>query len=281
MCGSCGCGEEGNSYLISHPGKSGLKNEENYLNLHVNRDHNPDDEKHFHQHHDHEHADHQHHQASRKREIKIEQDILQVNKLMAERNRGYFDAKNIFALNLVSSPGSGKTSLLEATIQQLSKELSLFVIEGDQQTQNDAERIYKAGAPVVQINTGQGCHLDANMVNDAVKQLNVKDNSILFIENVGNLVCPSLFDLGEKKRVIIISVTEGEDKPLKYPTMFQTSDICIINKTDLLPYVDFDMKKVKEYALRINPNLTFLDISVRNGDGLDSWYSWLKEQTKA
>jgi hydrogenase nickel incorporation protein HypB len=182
------------------------------------------------------------------------------------------------ALNLVSSPGSGKTSLLERTIKELGSEIKFYVIEGDQQTMNDANRIDKAGAPVVQINTGNGCHLDSGMINKAVKELNVPENSVLVIENVGNLVCPSLFDLGEKARVVVISTTEGEDKPIKYPTMFQSSDICIINKTDLLPYVEFNMEKCKEYAMQVNHHLKFFEMSVKTGEGMDKWYEWLKNE---
>jgi len=262
MCGNCGCGEE--SYLIARPDRSGFGKEENFSRFLLRQKEEPFDEYSV-------------QPSNKKKQISIEQDILQDNRRRAESNRQLFKAKNIIALNLVSSPGSGKTSLLESTIRELADELSIFVIEGDQQTHNDADRIDKAGAPVIQINTGQGCHLDANMVSEAVQQLQVKENSVLFIENVGNLVCPSLFDLGEQKRVIIISVTEGDDKPLKYPTMFQTSDLCIINKTDLLPYVDFKLDKVKEYALRINPKLTFIDISVKNGKGFEVWFDWLKK----
>jgi hydrogenase nickel incorporation protein HypB len=210
----------------------------------------------------------------------VETDILSKNNLLAERNRGYFEAKNILALNLVSSPGSGKTSLLEKTIKELSKEIKFYVIEGDQQTMNDANRIDAAGAPVVQINTGNGCHLDSDMVNKAVKNLNVENNSVLMIENVGNLVCPSLFDLGEETRVVIMSATEGDDKPLKYPTMFESSDICIINKTDLLPYVDFDMEKARQYALQVNHHLEFFELSVKTGEGMEKWYEWLKGKIK-
>ncbi len=210
----------------------------------------------------------------------MEQDILSKNNLLAERNRGYFEAKNILALNLVSSPGSGKTALLEKTIIELGKEIRFFVVEGDQQTMNDANRIDKAGAPVVQVNTGNGCHLDSDMINRAVKQLNVASDSVLVIENVGNLVCPSLFDLGEAHRVVIISTTEGEDKPIKYPTMFQSSDICIINKTDLLPYVDFDVARCKEYALKVNHRLKFFEMSVKTGEGMESWYDWLRNCLK-
>ena len=205
--------------------------------------------------------------------------MLGKNNLIAERNRGFFEAKNILALNLVSSPGSGKTSLLERTIRETGKELSFFIIEGDQQTMNDANRIAETGAPVVQVNTGEGCHLDAEMVNRAVKKLEVAEKAILMIENVGNLVCPALFDLGEAFRVVIMSTTEGEDKPLKYPYMFRSSNLCIINKTDLLPYVDFDVARAREYARRVNPDLSFIELSVKTGEGIEKWYDWLK--TKA
>ena len=260
MCGVCGCGED-NSVQIRKPG------EENHSHSHNHE-------------HGHSHARNHSHEHSNSIEIQVEQDILNKNNLLAERNRGYFDAKNIFAINMVSSPGSGKTSLLEKTIKEQKNNLDLFIIEGDQQTMNDAERIKKAGAPVIQINTGQGCHLDADMVNKAVKSLNVNDNSILFIENVGNLVCPAMFDLGESKRVVVISVTEGEDKPIKYPAMFNTSDLCIINKIDLLPYLDFDIEKLKNYALQVNHNLEFIELSVTSGEGVDKWHEWLKRMSK-
>ncbi|MDD5507284.1 MAG: hydrogenase nickel incorporation protein HypB [Bacteroidales bacterium] len=206
----------------------------------------------------------------------VGQDLLAKNNLRAERNRGYFEARHITAINLVSSPGSGKTSLLEKTILALQNKISFFIIEGDQQTMLDADRIHQTGAPVIQINTGNGCHLDAMMVNKAVKELDPTDHSLLLIENVGNLVCPSLFDLGESKRVVIMSTTEGEDKPLKYPNMFRTSHLCVINKTDLLPYVDFQTEKARQYALRVNPHLEFIELSVKSGEGLDLWYKWLQ-----
>ncbi len=257
MCGTCGCGED-NIITFRKPG------DDNHSHHH-NHEHNHSRE--------HEH-DHSHGNAI---EIKLEQDILNKNNLLAERNRGYFEAKNIFTINLVSSPGSGKTSLLEKTIKENIKDLDIFIVEGDQQTMNDAERIKEAGAPVIQVNTGQGCHLDADMINKAVKSLEVKDNTVLFIENVGNLVCPAMFDLGESKRVVVISVTEGEDKPIKYPAMFSTSDICIINKIDLLPHLDFDIEKLKEYALQVNHHLEFIEVSVKSGEGMDKWYQWLKK----
>jgi hydrogenase nickel incorporation protein HypB len=235
-------------------------------------------------HHDHElHQDHQHshdHPHSHGRTIvDVEQDILLQNNLLAQRNRGYFDAKNILAMNLVSSPGSGKTSLLERTLTDLKNDLDFAVIEGDQQTTNDADRIHATGTKVTQINTGKGCHLDAHMILHAVQGMKLHNDSILFIENVGNLVCPAMFDLGEKERVVIISVTEGDDKPLKYPDMFHTSTLCIINKTDLLPYVPFSMDRVIDNAKKINPKLEFIEVSCTSGEGLDRWYSWLKSKT--
>ena len=205
----------------------------------------------------------------------MEEDILGKNNLLASRNRGYFEAKAVVALNLMSSPGSGKTTLLERTIMTLEGKKPVAVIEGDQQTLNDAERIHRTGAPVVQVNTGNGCHLDADMVRQALDQLELQQESLLFIENVGNLVCPSLFELGEKHRVVIISVTEGEDKPLKYPTMFEHADTCIINKIDLLPYVDFNVELVKQHALSVNPHLHIMELSALRGEGMEQWIQWL------
>jgi hydrogenase nickel incorporation protein HypB len=240
MCATCGCDADGN-VTMHEPG------------------------------HQHEH-NHDHH----KKVVNVEKDILHENDLLAERNRGYFDAKNILALNLVSSPGSGKTSLLERTLTDLKGQLEFAVIEGDQQTTNDADRIHATGTKVVQINTGKGCHLDAHMVLHALQGMKPKQDSVLFIENVGNLVCPAMFDLGEKERVVIISVTEGDDKPLKYPDMFHSSTLCIINKTDLLPYVPFDIDKVKANAKKVNHKLEIIELSCTNGQGLQQWYDWLK-----
>ena len=265
MCDSCGCGQPGKYVTFRKPGE---KEEHTHFHGGVTHSHSHGD-------HDHNHHDHNH---SGSREIVIEQNVLQKNDLLAERNRGYFEAKNIFAVNLVSSPGSGKTSLLEKTIRILKDKCSFYIIEGDQQTMLDANRIEKTGAPVIQINTGAGCHLDADMINKAVKSLEVKDNSILLIENVGNLVCPAMFDLGESQRVVIVSVTEGEDKPIKYPDMFQSSGICVINKTDLLPYVDFDIEKFKEYACKVNPDLKFFELSVKTEEGMEQWIRWLQER---
>lgn len=210
--------------------------------------------------------------------IEVERHVLDQNNRVAERNRGYFEAKDILAFNLVSSPGSGKTSLLERTLRERGHETTFCVIEGDQQTARDAERIAASGAPVVQVNTGKGCHLEAAMVHQALRQLNPAEGSVVFIENVGNLVCPSMFDLGETKRVVVISVTEGEDKPLKYPDMFRTSQLCVINKVDLLPYLQFDLAALKRYALQINPQLRFIELSATTGHGMDAWYAWLEEE---
>lgn len=244
-------------------------------------EHAHDHDHHIHDH-DHPHAhEHSHsaahvHGSASSRTIAVETDILQKNNLRAERNRGYFEAKGILALNLVSSPGSGKTSLLERTIRELAGAIPVAVIEGDQQTMNDANRIREAGAPVVQVNTGNGCHLDADMVHRALGKLQPVDGALLLIENVGNLVCPSLFDLGEARRVVIMSVTEGEDKPLKYPNMFRSSQLCVINKTDLLPYLDYDIAKAREYALQVNHHLEFIELSVKSGEGFGEWLAWLK-----
>lgn len=225
--------------------------------------------------------DHEHHHSGESRIHKVEQDILLENNLIAARNRGYFEAKSIFVLNLVSSPGSGKTSLLEKTISELQKRIPIAVIEGDQQTDNDADRIRTFGTPCVQINTQNGCHLDAEMIHHTVTGMDLKEKSLLFIENVGNLVCPALFDLGESKRVVIISVTEGDDKPLKYPYMFESADICIINKIDLLPYVDSKTERIRENALKINPHLIFYEVSATSGAGMNVWYNYLYDQVKA
>ncbi|MBT8210125.1 MAG: hydrogenase nickel incorporation protein HypB [Eudoraea sp.] len=270
MCGTCGCGSGENGVRILSPAEKNGHHHHDHDHHHHDHDH---DHGHGHHHHHHDH-DHDHHH---KTVLEVEQDVLQQNEVMAARNRGYFEAKNIFALNLVSSPGSGKTALLERTLKDLKEEIPFYVIEGDQQTLNDANRIAALEIPVVQINTGKGCHLESDAVYEAIKKLKPEENSVLMIENVGNLVCPSMFNLGEAKRVVIISTTEGVDKPLKYPDMFHSSDICIINKIDLLPYLDIDLEKLKEYALRVNPKLQFFEISATKGDGMEAWYTWLKK----
>jgi len=199
---------------------------------------------------------------------------------LAARNRAWFQGREILSLNLVSSPGSGKTSLLERTITDLKDAHAIYVIEGDQQTANDAQRIKDSGAPSVQINTGTGCHLEADMIMAGLRELKPQTGSIVMIENVGNLVCPALFDLGEAAKVAILSVTEGEDKPIKYPHMFQASSLMILNKTDLLPHLDFDVDRCIAYARQVNPKIEVLQVSARSGEGMESWYSWLKDQAK-
>lgn len=243
MCGTCGCGDANN----------------------------------HHHHHEHDEYEHEHHHehAHEGKLISMEQDILSRNNLLAERNRGYFEALNIFCLNLMSSPGSGKTTLLEETIKRIKSKKDLYVIEGDQQTSNDADRIAALNVPVFQVNTGQGCHLDAEMINHALKHVKPTLYSILFIENVGNLVCPALFDLGEAKKAIIVSTTEGDDKPLKYPTIFAEADVCLINKIDLSPHLDTDTKVLAENARKINPQLEIFEVSATKGTGMDAWCDWL------
>lgn len=246
MCTTCGCGGDGHVHVdgVDH-------------------------------HHGHD-ASHHHHEVASGRTVTLEQDILAENNRHAERNRAFLTARGATALNLVSSPGAGKTSLLIATLKALA--VPAAVIEGDQQTSNDADRIRDAGAPAVQINTGKGCHLDAHMVSHALETLPVESGAIVFIENVGNLVCPAEFDLGEAAKVVILSVTEGEDKPLKYPDMFAASRLMLINKVDLLPYVDFDVARCVEYARRVNPDLKVLEVSAKTGEGMAAWLDWVNRQ---
>ncbi|TAJ14976.1 hydrogenase accessory protein HypB [Marinilabiliaceae bacterium JC017] len=210
--------------------------------------------------------------------LDVNRDLLHDNDLMAERNRGFFEARKIMAINLVSSPGSGKTTLLEKTISALHKDIRFFVIAGDQNTLNDATRIEKTGTEVIQINTGTGCHLDAEMVHMAIRKLDPPRNTLLVIENVGNLVCPALFDLGETKRIVMISVTEGEDKPVKYPHMFKSSDVCIVNKTDLLPHLDFDLAQLRGNIKKVNHQMKVFELSALKGEGLQQWLKWLTAQ---
>jgi hydrogenase nickel incorporation protein HypB len=227
--------------------------------------------------HSHEHDNGHHH--SHQKVINLDIDILSRNNITAAMNRRFFEGRKVLCLNMVSSPGSGKTTILEKTINHFIASRKMYVIEGDQQTQLDSDRIEKAGAPAIQINTGSGCHLDADMIDSALKKLHVGSDSILFIENVGNLICPAMFDLGEYKRVVVISVTEGEDKPLKYPYMFQSSHMCIINKSDLLPYVDFRTEETIKYARVINPDLEFIAVSAQTGEGMNKWYEWIINQS--
>ena len=212
---------------------------------------------------------------SQSRMVRIERDILDKNNGYADRNRRYFSEHGIFALNLVSSPGSGKTTLLVKTIAALHGAQPLAVIEGDQQTDNDAARIRAAGAPALQINTGKGCHLDAHMIGEAMQRLGLKNDSLLLIENVGNLVCPAGFDLGEAHKVVIFSVTEGEDKPLKYPDMFRAADLMLLSKCDLLPYLDFDADLAVANARRINPHIGVIRVSATSGAGITEWLEWI------
>jgi hydrogenase nickel incorporation protein HypB len=213
---------------------------------------------------------------SQERTISIERDILAKNNAYADANRSLLLQAGVFALNLLSSPGSGKTSVLVRTITDLKDRWPMAVIEGDQQTSNDAERIRQTGAQAVQINTGKGCHLDAHMVGHALEQLSLEPGGLLFIENVGNLVCPAAFDLGEDCKVVVLSVTEGEDKPLKYPDMFAAADLMLLNKSDLLPHLDFDVDACLAAALRVNPRLQILTVSARTGEGLAAFYAWIE-----
>lgn len=221
--------------------------------------------------------EHHHHDS---RIIEIEQDILAKNQQFADQNRDYLTKNNILAINLVSSPGSGKTTLLTKTILTLKNKIPISVMEGDQQTDRDKERIAKTGVSVIQINTGKACHLDAHRINHGFSELPLQKNSLLFIENVGNLVCPALFDLGETFKVVILSVTEGDDKPLKYPNMFDESKLMIINKIDLSPYVSFDIDQCIKYARRINPKIEVLQVSATTEKGLGEWSDWLMKNIK-
>ncbi len=234
----------------------------------------PEDEHdHAHDHGDHTH--HHHHQHVGPRLIKLEQDLLSLNDHYAQHVRDDLAARRILGLNLVSSPGSGKTTLLVRTVQALMDRVPVAVIEGDQQTERDADRIRATGAPAVQIQTGKGCHLEAKSVRKALGELELADNGVLFIENVGNLVCPALFDLGEAHKVAILSVPEGDDKPLKYPHMFAAADLVLINKADLLPYVDFDVAACTERCRRIKPGIEVMILSATTGEGLQTWLDWI------
>jgi hydrogenase nickel incorporation protein HypB len=289
MCSTCGCSSQDEA-LVTNPDRLKAASNNSH-STHAHHDHDLDaGHSHSHEHvhpgelaadHDHLRDDRSHsdqHDDSAHRTIRLEQDILARNNLLAERNRGWFEGRQIFALNLMSSPGAGKTTLLERTIRDLGRELALSVIEGDQETLRDAERIRATGCKVVQINTGTGCHLDAAMLSRALKELNPPARSVVMVENVGNLVCPALFDLGEAARVVIMSVTEGEDKPLKYPHMFRAADVMILSKADLLPHLEFDVPRCVEYARRINPKLEVIELSATRGAGLDSWYGWLRQR---
>jgi len=275
MCTVCGCGE-GEARIGDHA------HDHNHGHDHHHAHANDHDHEHPHNHDGHTH-DYGRGPArahapglSQARMLRIETDILGKNNEYAAANRRWFDARGILTLNLVSSPGSGKTTLLTRTIDALKAELELSVIEGDQQTANDAERIRETGVRALQINTGKGCHLDAHMVGHALESLKPADNSVLFIENVGNLVCPAAFDLGEAHKVAILSVAEGEDKPVKYPDMFHAADLMVLNKIDLLPYLRFDVDRCIDYARLVNPGIKVLQVSAVSGAGMDGWYQWLR-----
>jgi hydrogenase nickel incorporation protein HypB len=226
----------------------------------------------------HEHAHDHPHVHSHEKTIHLERDVLLKNDRLAEQNRGWLAGRGIRAFNLMSSPGAGKTTLLERTIRELGAELDLRVIEGDQATTRDAERIQAAGCHVIQINTGAGCHLEADMVGRALRQLDPPRGSVVMIENVGNLVCPALFDLGERTKVVVASVTEGDDKPAKYPHIFQRADVIVLNKMDLLPHVDFQVAAFERTARELNPRALIFHISAKQGDGLETWYQWLRAE---
>jgi hydrogenase nickel incorporation protein HypB len=246
MCGHCGCGE--------------------HEHVHA------DGTRHSHAH----HHDHDHPATL----VELQTRILAKNDALAARNRAWFAGREILALNLVSSPGAGKTTLLERTIRDLRGQHDIGVLEGDQATTLDGDRIRAAGAPVVQVNTGTGCHLEADMVARGVGELRPPARSIVMIENVGNLVCPAMFDLGERAKVVILSVTEGEDKPLKYPHMFRAAALMLISKIDLLPHVEFDVARVTANAREVNPDVSVLRLSARTGEGMEDWYDWLRREWK-
>jgi hydrogenase nickel incorporation protein HypB len=212
--------------------------------------------------------------------ISVVRDILEANDRIAQQNRDLFNENRLLVINLMSSPGAGKTSLLERSISALKEDLSIGVIEGDIQSSQDAERIAQTGVPVVQINTGGACHLDGNMIRDTFGEFSFKELDLLVVENVGNLVCPAEFKVGEDFKAMILSVTEGDDKPAKYPLMFHESSVLLINKTDLLPYVDCSVDKIKEDALKINPDLAIFEISCKTGEGLEDWYDWIREKAR-
>lgn len=260
MCGICGCGDTQSNVKGGY--KPAQLHHHGIMSLH----------RHDHQHHQDTHSE---------RMIQVEQDILSKNNSYAAQNRQYFQQHKILALNFVSSPGAGKTTLLVETIKLLKEQISIAVIEGDQQTEHDADRIRATGTKALQINTGKACHLDAHDIGHAVLDLQVGDGSFLAIENVGNLVCPSSFDLGEAHKVVVLSVTEGDDKPIKYPDMFHAADLMIINKMDLLPYVNFDVARCIEFAKRVNPTIEVLQLSATKPDSLNEWTNWITNQMRS
>jgi hydrogenase nickel incorporation protein HypB len=279
MCTTCGCGE----------GEVRIDGDAPHEHEHVHADGTRHNHAHSHDGHDHAHSHghayvpaHSHAPGMAKsRMVSIEQDILAKNNAYANQNRERLAARGVFALNLVSSPGSGKTTLLVKTIELLRGRVPVAVVEGDQQTSQDAERIRATGAPAIQINTGKGCHLDAHMVGHALDKLPLQDDSLLMIENVGNLVCPASFDLGEAHKVVILSVTEGEDKPIKYPDMFRAARMMLLNTCDLLPYLSFDVDSAVAYARRVNPGIEVIRTSATSGAGMDEWLAWIERGAAA
>ncbi len=308
MCTVCGCSSgnlkidgESKDHMLDQPHEHSHSHSHSHGHSHDHSHGHDQGHSHDHGHthdHDHDHShdhshDHVHHDdhthdygqgpahahapgLSQARMVQIEQNILSKNDEYASANRAFFNERGILALNLVSSPGSGKTTTLCRTINELKDKHACSVIEGDQQTANDAERIRETGVKAIQVNTGKGCHLDGHMVGHALGSLNPEEGSFVFIENVGNLVCPASFDLGEAHKVVILSVTEGEDKPLKYPDMFHAADLMLLNKVDLLPHIEFDVEQTIENARRVNPGIKVLQISSTTGEGYSDWINWLE-----
>ncbi|WP_328332496.1 hydrogenase nickel incorporation protein HypB [Streptomyces sp. NBC_00455] len=273
MCGTCGCGDEGGGTRISLPREDHTRATGRPHHGHGHGHDHDDDHGH-----DHDHSPGRHEDEGARdtgETVTLEQRVLAKNELQAERNRAWLAERRILAVNLMSSPGAGKTTLLERTIRDFSGRRPVAVVEGDQETMLDADRIKRAGCAVVQVNTGAGCHLDAGMMKGALTALAPEEGALVLVENVGNLVCPALFDLGESSRIVIISVTEGTDKPLKYPYMFGAADLVLINKADLLPYVDFDVARCEAYARSVNPDVRVLTVSATTGEGMDQWYEWV------
>ena len=289
MCTTCGCSDQVHATVTDpETGETAVLHAldgDHHDHVHEHDHHHDHTHTHEHEHHHdhpHEHGrDHNHHEHKHGTTVALQEDVLAKNNRLAERNRGWFAGRNILALNLVSAPGSGKTTLLERTLRDLGSELPIQVIEGDQATTKDAERIRATGCKVIQINTGTGCHLEADMLARGLKQLVPPLDSIVMIENVGNLVCPALFDLGERAKIVILSVTEGDDKPIKYPHMFRAAQVMVLNKIDLLPYVDFDVGRCLAYARQVNPGLRVFQLSATKGAGLGDWYAWLRAEIKA
>jgi hydrogenase nickel incorporation protein HypB len=272
MCGHCGCGDVAKATILDlQTGKQTVMAHDvgEPMQHHAHEHVHADGSRHSHEH------GHQHHTAS---VVELEARILAKNDSLAARNRAWFAGREVLALNLVSSPGSGKTTLLERTIRDLKATLNLFVVEGDQATATDGERIRATGAPVVQVNTGTGCHLEADMIARGLRDLKPGFGSVVMIENVGNLVCPAMFDLGEWAKIVMLSVTEGEDKPLKYPHMFRAARVMVLTKIDLLPHVEFDVECAAANARQVNPDIVILLLSARTGEGLDAWYRWLRQE---